>query len=475
VTFAALSADVAGAALRAVIDVADEALEVGRSEDGLLARAAGGITAVLGDKCTIWLGPVAPGDPPAVASNHPDAVRAYIEDHFGTRLPEAPGRQLVGEPAGAWLSAYGLAECVVAPVLIRGQAIGMLVSTRSAGEAALNEVELCFVAAMADILGIAVQSFRVRNDTMVTLEELRQQAELTEHISDAVIACDSAYLIVGWNSGAEQIYGYTREDAIGCHLFTLLATEFIGAEDGEPVDPARVMADLADTRHWRGELRERRADGQPLVTLAAFTQLVDVRQQPSGLVALSRDVTAQRREEHQATHDVLTGLPNRRLLTTRLYDAAARADRTNLPLAIIFIDLDGFKLINDTYGHSAGDLVLTTVAERLRGAVRSRDTVGRLGGDEFLVIIEEAGGWREISGAVNRISGALNEPIKIEGYVVSVPPSVGVCIRSSAGRDAPPAEHLLDLADRAMYAAKRQRLGVQYVDAPADGCPHLGR
>jgi diguanylate cyclase (GGDEF)-like protein/PAS domain S-box-containing protein len=455
----------AGAALRAVIDVADEALDVVASEDRLLVRGVSGITAVLGDECTIWLRPATPGDLPAAASTHADAIQADIEAMIGEPgVGTVTRRYTAEEPSGRWLSRHHHQQCVIAPILIRSRVIGTLVTTRAIGRDPLSEAELHFITAMADIIGIAVQTSRVRNDAMITVEELRQQVNVAEDISDALVVCDSSHLIVAWNNGAEQIYGYSRDEAVGCHLFTLLATEFFDSA-GAPVSLDRFLEDLAEDLQWRGELRERRADGAPLVTLTSFTQMVDRRQRPTGVVAVSRDLTTQRREEYQATHDALTGLPNRRMLDSRLYDVVARACRTDHPLAVVFIDLDGFKPINDTYGHAAGDAVLASVAKRLNAVVRNRDTVGRLGGDEFLVILEEAGSRQDIARAVDRIGTALAEPIRVDGGVVTVLPSIGVCVSTCPGRDPMPAERLLSLADQAMYTAKREKRGTVFVSA----------
>ena len=459
-----------GAALRAVIAVADEALDVAASEEQVLCVGVNGVGSVLGDRCSIRVTPLTGSEPPASANSHSDAVEADVDEFVsgltltGTVLvgTDDPGEESPPARAAAtWLTRHALRQAIVAPLLARGRAIGTLVVTREADRPPYSDDDINFITALADVLGIAVQSARVRNDAMVTVEDLRQQVQVTDSISDALVACDSAHLIVSWNTGAEAIYGYSRDDAIGCHLFTLLATEFYNVEGGQ-MSPEDVFAELAEVGQWRGEFRERKADGSPLVVLSSLTQIYDGAR-PTGLVAVGRDVTAQRREEYQAMHDALTGLPNRRLLNTRLYEALARAVRTDQPIAVLFIDLDGFKPINDTYGHAAGDEVLTTTAERLLSAVRHSDTVGRLGGDEFLVILEEAGGTEHITRAAGRITSALSEPIEVDGAVVTVLPSIGVCVSEHPASDAAPAERMLDSADRAMYAAKREKSGIVFV------------
>jgi len=453
-----------GAALRAVLEVADEALDVAASEERLLCLGVSGITNVLGDRSSIWMIPTSPSDLQAMASSHPDAIEAELEQTVAALGPTEPTVYSADGPGGAWMRRHGLCQAVVAPIRVRGRGIGVLVVTREEQRDPIGDGELQFITAMADMIGVAVQSARVRNDAMVTVEDLRQQAQVTDSISDALVACDAAHLIVSWNSGAEQIYGYSRDEAVGCHVFTLLATEFFTAE-GEPLTFDQVMAQVGDVGRWRGELRERRADGAPLVVLSSITQMVDPFQRVNGLVAVSRDVTTQRREEYQAMHDPLTGLPNRRMLNGQLYEATARACRNDKPLAVLFIDLDGFKPINDTYGHTVGDLVLNATAKRLGTAVRQRDAVGRLGGDEFLVILEEAGSAEDIARTAARLYAAIAEPVQLDDAVVTVLPSIGVCVAERPGTEPVQADHLLDAADKAMYSAKREKRGIVFVTA----------
>ena len=241
-----------------------------------------------------------------------------------------------------------------------------------------------------------------------------------------------------------------------------MATEFFST-DGIPLTVDDVLAHVGRTGNWRGELHERRADGAPLTIMCSVTVLTEEDRGPTGFVVVNRDVTDQRREEFRALHDPLTGLPNRRLLINRLYDALARAHRNRTSLAVLFLDLDGFKAVNDHYGHAAGDEVLRVTARRLCGAVRHTDTVSRLGGDEFVVVLEDSGDSDAVTQVASRIIESCDEPVDIGCAAgVTVRPSIGIAFADlEQGTDLQP-EELVEAADEAMYVAKRERLGLAF-------------
>ena len=171
-------------------------------------------------------------------------------------------------------------------------------------------------------------------------------------------------------------------------------------------------------------------------------------------VWLLRDVTSRERAEaelrEQALHDALTGLPNRTLFNDRLRSAIAVAQRQNAPLSLLLLDLDGFKAVNDTWGHHAGDLVLVEIAARLSGSLRESDTAGRLGGDEFVLLLPAT----PLLGAIEAARALIDfivAPIMIEGKQLTVGASIGIAVFPSHGRDA---DVLLAAADSAMYDAK---------------------
>lgn len=155
---------------------------------------------------------------------------------------------------------------------------------------------------------------------------------------------------------------------------------------------------------------------------------------------------------HRAYHDPLTGLPNQRLLADRLDRALAHANRTGQQFALLYLDLDRLKDINDTSGHAVGDAVLERVARRLQDTVRAEDTVARVGGDEFVVLLPRVGGAEEVALVADKVRAALAEPIECEGRCLDVTVSVGVAVAPADGHSA---DDLLRVADAAMYRAKR--------------------
>ena len=197
--------------------------------------------------------------------------------------------------------------------------------------------------------------------------------------------------------------------------------------------------------------------------------ILEVRGTPlagGGFVTTYFDVTEQRKAQaliaHMAHHDLLTNLPNRALMRDRLEQATARVKRGD-KIAVLFVDLDGFKPINDTHGHAMGDVLLKEIAKRLRAATRQTDTVARIGGDEFVVILGGVIAFENVEFVARRILEAIAEPFVHEGQSIRVGASIGISLSPEDGLDP---EQLLTKADMAMYAAKKQRKGGYVYAAP---------
>lgn len=184
--------------------------------------------------------------------------------------------------------------------------------------------------------------------------------------------------------------------------------------------------------------------------------MLDEHQETEATVCISRDITeqaiAEERIWHNAHHDLLTGLPNRRLFLDRLEQELKHAKRSSLPLAVLFMDLDGFKEVNDSLGHDAGDRLLSDVAGRLTGCVRRDDTVARLGGDEFTVILTGAKQREDVESLAQTIIDALAMPFDIGQQATSITVSIGIAFYP---QDASSPVTLLEAADQAMYKAKK--------------------
>ena len=252
--------------------------------------------------------------------------------------------------------------------------------------------------------------------------------------------------------------GHEREHA-DCSLSETL--ELVHSRDRGRVRAMFAQFRRGDRNPARIEFRARRRDGR-YIWIEEHAQ-VSARAhdgRPLQIVGVSADITARKEAEirlaHLALHDPLTGLPNRRALSEALERAIARAQRTGLPLAVLALDLDGFKAINDGLGHPAGDATLLAIADRLRCTIRRSDLVARLGGDEFAVIATEAGGRGPMARLARRLTAALSAPIGLGEVVKSVGVSIGVAFHPGDGETT---EQLLTRADEALYSAKRQRAG----------------
>ncbi|HEY4376025.1 MAG TPA: GGDEF domain-containing protein [Acidimicrobiales bacterium] len=181
-----------------------------------------------------------------------------------------------------------------------------------------------------------------------------------------------------------------------------------------------------------------------------------------GWVATVDDVTAERELSRRATHDGLTGLPNRALLYDRLAQGLARMRRNGRPLAVVFLDLDRFKPVNDQHGHAVGDAVLAEVGRRIQAAVRASDTAARVGGDEFVLVLEGVGS-SEAAAAARRVVSSVNQPFAIAGHELHLTICAGIAIAYSA---ATTPDELMAQADGAMYRAKAKGSGVELVVLP---------
>jgi diguanylate cyclase (GGDEF)-like protein/PAS domain S-box-containing protein len=287
----------------------------------------------------------------------------------------------------------------------------------------------------------------------MTADERYEYAEATlNSLADAVLSTDLAGRITYLNSTAEVLTGWSRHAAIGRQVDEIFSP--VGA--GE--DCVLVGRGGRETQIEHASTQILSADGSSLGTVVVFRNAGAARE-------------AARRLSHLAGHDALTDLPNRFLLNDRLTGAIALAERHKQPLAVLFLDVDGFKAVNDSLGHAAGDALLQSIASRLRAALRKSDTVSRYSGDEFVIVLPEIEQIEDAALVARKLVRAAAGPHRIDSRNVTVTASVGIAVYPDDGRNA---ETLIKHADTAMYDAKRTAVGSFRVFTPdLLPAPHL--
>lgn len=283
------------------------------------------------------------------------------------------------------------------------------------------------------------------------LEEDRARlAAIVESSDDAITATDADGTITSWNAGAEKIFGFSAGEAKGMHLSFLAAPE----RKDEIVRLHRSIRRDEQVTHF--DTVHVRKDGRQINVSLTMSPIKNADGAIVGTSCIARDVTERTEMEetikHQAQHDTLTDLPNRKLFMDFLALELAQARRNRKNLAVLFLDLDHFKQINDTLGHAAGDLLLQAVAQRLRRCVRESDTVARIGGDEFNVLMPDLAQSFDVGTVVGKIMAVFQTPFLLEHQEISATTSVGI---SMFPEDGDSCEDLVQKADSAMYVAKQ--------------------
>jgi diguanylate cyclase (GGDEF)-like protein/PAS domain S-box-containing protein len=286
-----------------------------------------------------------------------------------------------------------------------------------------------------------------------TEEESRRLANIVESTSDLVGLLDFTtgrlrYL----NRSARELFGFVDQDV------TLVSSLRLYASSSFSLFESEIAPAIKRGESWTGEVEMRRADGTIIPVLQTVTGALTPEGEIAQLWSVGRDITERKRKEvdlaHQATHDPLTDLPNRSLLLDHLELALARAARSRLAVALLFLDLDRFKTVNDNLGHEAGDELLVEVSERIHSVLRPIDTLARLGGDEFVILCDEIDNEHHAVTIAERIATAIeSRPFLLSGASLDVTASIGIAL---ANDEHTHPEALLRDADAAMYRAKDQ-------------------
>lgn len=293
----------------------------------------------------------------------------------------------------------------------------------------------------------ALDRRRAERSELMAMQHLRLYVERTPL---SVIEWDSGFHITTWNPAAEAMFGYTTAEVLGESGYMLVK----GAQENERL--TQMWAELTRKKTAsRVVLEAKTKRGETLETEWHNTPLVDADNRVIGVASVIQDIsermTTERTIHHMAHHDTLTGLPNRRLMQDRLNQAILQARRQQRHVALMFLDIDRFKLVNDTLGHENGDRVLRDVAKRLSQTVRDGDTVSREGGDEFIIVLSDLDKPESAQMVATKIMAELAKPIDVAGHELTVTASIGI---SHFPNDATDVQQLLKHADSAMYQAK---------------------
>ncbi len=282
-------------------------------------------------------------------------------------------------------------------------------------------------------------------------EEMHKLSRAVQQTADSIMITDRDGVIEYVNQAFEDTTGYARSEAVGKKPNIVKSGRH---DDGFY---QRLWKTILNGEVYRGVLTNRKKNGELYYEEKTITPLKDERGNITHFISTGKDITermqTQERLHYLAHHDVLTGLSNRALFLERLDHALTRARWTNRPLAVLFLDLDRFKNINDTLGHDIGDGALRVAAQRLTDAVREGDTVARLGGDEFTVLLEDLANSNDVPSVAQKILDALSRPFEVEGREFVITTSIGISLYPSDGDDS---LKLLRNADNAMYRAKEQ-------------------
>ncbi|MEO8630886.1 MAG: diguanylate cyclase, partial [Betaproteobacteria bacterium] len=282
-------------------------------------------------------------------------------------------------------------------------------------------------------------------------EELRLAARVFESTAEGILITDEAERIIAVNPAFTEVTGYTREQVLGKRP-TILES---GRHDAEFYTAIRAAVDKHG--RWHGEVWNRTSSGEVKPYLMTLSMLKNDAGEVLNYVTVLRDISAIKQSQDQleylANYDALTGLPNRNLFYARLKVGLEKAARHQTSIAVVFIDLDNFKVINDTLGHDIGDLLLVEVAERLKKCVRQEDVVCRLGGDEFTVFMEEVLDTNTLVGTAQRLVDSISEAFHVGAQEIFVTGSIGISVFPNDGKTI---SELVKNADTAMYKVKEQ-------------------
>jgi diguanylate cyclase (GGDEF)-like protein/PAS domain S-box-containing protein len=398
----------------------------------------------------------------AIAHLSPAPLGCGPAAYLGRRI-ELPSidQQTVGDALPPWMMALGLKSCWSQPIFwASGRLMGALDIYHSDG-ATSSAADEQWMADEARMVALVVERTQAE-------AKLQLAANVFTHAREGIMITDVNSNIVEVNDTFTRITGYTREEALGANPRMLSS----GRQD--PQYYAEMWSQINSEGQWTGELWNRRKNGDVFAELCTVSVVRDARGQIQNYLAMFSDITPLKAQQEQlerlAHYDALTHLPNRVLLADRLRQAMAHCARAKKSLAVVYLDLDGFKTVNDSWGHVVGDQLLVSLAARMSAVLRDGDTMARLGGDEFVAVLLDLADPADCESVLERLLLAASGEVQIDDGVLQVSASIGVTVYPQDGVDA---DQLMRHADQAMYQAKRRGKNCfQMFDVDQDAALH---
>lgn len=283
-----------------------------------------------------------------------------------------------------------------------------------------------------------------------TEEQLKLAASVFTHAREGIMITDPRGMIIDVNDTFSQITGYSREEVLGKN------PRLLNSGQHSKEFYADMWSSLEENKQWSGEIWNRHKSGKLFAELVTIGAVSNISGETQNYVALFSDITPmknhQQQLEHIAHYDILTNLPNRMLLADRLQHEMRQSDRHGRSLAVAYLDLDGFKTINDSYGHDVGDELLIQLSTLMNNSLREGDTLARIGGDEFVAVLADIEEANDFTIILDRLLQAAMSPISVKNHLLQVSTSIGVTLYPQDGVDA---DQLMRHADQAMYIAKQ--------------------
>ncbi|WP_294956797.1 diguanylate cyclase [Sulfurovum sp.] len=341
------------------------------------------------------------------------------------------------------LKAFKIECLLILPIFVNKEWWGFL-GIGNTVDYRLNITNIEMLSTVASIIGSAINNER-------NLHSLEMSSAVFEHTMDGVLITNADNRIMHVNAAFSDITGYQPEEVVGKD------PKFLKSGTHDKHFYQQMWTQLTQKGNWQGEITNRKKNGEIYIEWLSVNAIHNDNGEIENFIGIFSDVTHQHKDaQHNAylaTHDPLTGVSNRVLLHDRLEHAIEHAKRFDKCFAVIFCDLDNFKPINDTYGHSVGDEVLKYIAGIMKSILRKDDTLCRYGGDEFVILIEELKGFESLETVLSKIRTLSNQSFSINGIELTVGISIGAAIYPN---DAQSPEAILSAADQAMYNAKKQ-------------------